>query len=251
MLTAFVFSQVDESQNKLIYSTDPIDKSELSRYLYSVSGNVIEKTSFFRCFRMRHESVLAYYWKTNHTEVKSGRGGLFVIIGFVFDNALLPNYKLIIDYSRQFLYSLQTVFAFSFAVPVSDDFFLQLQNSVDDKLVQLEKQLIPVDVSSSKHFVHPIRALKRTRALKKVRALRKNVFPLALYCISSSDFYTRWEIFSYEALTYVNQDYWDISSLTDTTPASFQILRNGDHFPTNVSSVALKRYRVHLYMIVF
>lgn len=251
MLTAFILSQVGEDQNKLIYSTDSIDKSELSRYLYSASGNMIEKPSFFRCFRMRRESVLAYYWKTNCTEPKSGRGGLFVIIGFVFDNALLPCYKCIIDYGRQFFGSLQTVFGFSLAEPVSDTFFWQLQNPVDDKLDWLEKQLIPVNVSSPKHFIQPLRALNRIKAFIKSGVLKRNAFPVALYCVNGSDFYAQWAVFSCEALKYVNQGYWDISSIGGTTPASFQVLCNGDCFSADFSRVAVRRYQQYLYMTVF
>lgn len=242
MLTTFILSQVGERQNELVYSTDLIDKDELSSYLYSLSGSPIDKPSFFRCFRMHRETVLAYYWKTTYTEVKSGRGGLFVIIGFLFDNELLHHCEPIIDYSRHFLVSLQDVFGVSFQEPVSDRFFSQLQYPVEDMLLQLHEQLIPADAFCSKHT---FRLKQRMRY-----RMRKAAFPQALYCIDGSDFFIRWMVFAREALAYVRRGFWDISSLADTTPASFQVLCNGDLFPTAFSRLAVRRYRRYLYIII-
>lgn len=242
MITSFILSQVGEKQNELIFSSKPIDKQELSNYLYSVSGRLLDKNSFYRCFRLRHKIVMAHYWKTTYSEIKSGRHGLFVIIGFIVDDVLLPNYDSIIGYCRQFLRELQEVFYFSFSSSISDPLFSQLQLDIGDKMEGLKMRFANVAVPEPKLY------------LKKI--WRKNYpilghLPQAIYCLDESEDLTNWEIFFYEALHYIKQGYWDISSHMNTSPVSLQILSNGDHFPINSAKVTLKRYQQFPYLLVF
>lgn len=60
-----------------------------------------------------------------------------------------------------------------------------------------------------------------------------------------------WEIFFFEALHYIRQGCWDISSHTNTSPVSMRILNKKDCFPINCGKVRLKRYRQYPYLLVF
>lgn len=242
MLTSFILSQVGEKQNELVFSSKPIDKYELSNYLYSISGGLLDKTSFYRCFRLKHKIVMAHYWRTNYSEIKTGRSGLFVIIGFIIEDVLLPNYDLIIGYCVQFLRELQEVFPFTFSSPVSDLLFSQFQLDIDDKLERLKTYFANAAIPEPNLY------------FKKI--WRKNYpvlsrFPQAIYCINESDDLSNWIVFFYEALRYIKQGYWDISSLVNTSPMSFCILNNGDRFPIDSVRITLKRYQQYQYLLIF
>lgn len=242
MITSFILSQVGEKQNELVFSSSQFDKQELSNYLYSISGGLLQKNSFYRCFRIRHKIVMAYYWKTTYSEIKSGRHGLFVIIGFIVEDVLLPNYDSIIGYCKQFLRELEEVFCFSFSSPISDSFFSQLQLDTDDKMEELKMRVSNVAVPEPCLY------------LKKI--WRKNYpilryFPQAIYCLGEFGELTNWAIFFYEALRYIKQGYWDISSHMNISPMCIQILNNGDHFPISSTKVSLKRYQQCPYLLVF
>lgn len=242
MITSFIFSQVGENQNELVFSSNPIDKQELSNYLYSVSGRLLDKNSFYRCFRLRRKIVMAHYWKTTYSEIKSGRHGLFVIIGFLVDDALLPNYDSIIGYCTQFLLELQEMFYFSFSNSISDSLFSQLQLDTEDKMEGLKMRFANVAVPEAKLY------------LKK--SWNKNYpilgcFPQAIYCLDECEELTSWKIFFYEALHYMKQGYWDISSHMNTSPVSLQVLNNEERFPINSTRVTLKRYQQFPYLLVF
>lgn len=239
MLTTFILSQVGERQNELVYCSKPFDKLKLSEYIYAVAGRFSDKSSFFRCFRMKSDVVLAYYWKTTYPELKSGRKGLFVIIGFVIDKNLLYSCDSVISYTELFFRSLQEFFNISFEETVSDKFFIQLQNSVDDKMECLKECAINV------------KSLRFSCLLKMKRHRKGRKFPKAIYCLDNKDFFTNWAIFSFESLRFIKKGYWDISTLNDTTPSSFQILNNGERFPKELSRILLKFYHHHIYILIF
>ena len=239
MLTTFVLSQVGEKQNELVYCNKPIDKLKLSEYLYNVTGRFFDKSSFFRCFRIKNDVVLAYYWKTTYPEVKSGRKGLFVIIGFLIDNNLMHNFEPVIGYTKIFFHSLQELFGVSFEETVSDKFFIQLQGNVNNRMEQLKECMI-----NAKSF--------RRRCFINIKCRRKGRnFPKAIYCVDNRDFFINWTIFSLEALRFIKQGYWDISTLNDTAPSFFQILNNGECFPKEISKISLRLYHQHKYILIF
>ncbi len=239
MLTTFILSQVGEKQNELVYCNKPFEKLKLSEYLYNITGKLSDKSSFFRCFRMKKDVVLAYYWKTTYSELKSGRKGLFVIIGFIIDNNLLHNFEPVINYTKLFFRSLQELFNISFEETISDKFFIQLQNNVDSQMKSLKECAINV------------KSL-RVKCLINIKYRRKGRnFPKAIYCVDNRDFFINWTIFSFEALRFVKRGYWDISNLKNTTPSSFQILNNGECFPKELSRILLKFYHHHFYILIF
>lgn len=242
MITSFILSQVGEKQNELVFSSNSFDKQELSNCLYSISGKLTNKSSFYRCFRMHHKIVMAHYWKTTYSEIKSGRHGLFVIIGFIVDDILLPNYDSIIGYCRQFLRELQEVFYFSFSCPISDSLFSQLQLDTDDKMERLKMHFANVAV--------PEPSLYFKKIWRKSYPILAHL-PQAIYCLDEFDDLTNWTIFFYESLHYIKQGCWDISSHMNTSPVSLQILNNKDHFPMNSVKVMLKRYQQCPYLLVF
>lgn len=242
MITAFILSQVGEKQNELVFSNNPIDKQELSKYLYTIPGGLLDKNSFFRCFRMRHEIVMAHYWKTTYREIKSGRHGLFVIIGFIIEDALLPNYDSVIGYCKQFLRELQEEFYFSFSSPVSDSLFSRLQLDTDDKIERLKMRF--------QNTTPPVPKIQCSKIWRNRYAIPWHI-PQALYCLEAVDDLTNWEIFFFEALHYINQGCWDISSCLNISPVSVQILNKEDDFPRSCSKVTFKQYQQCPYLVVF
>lgn len=242
MITSFILSQVGEQQNELVFSSNSLDKQELSNCLYSISGKLLDKSSFYRCFRMRRKIVMAHYWKTTYSEIKSGRSGLFVIVGFIIDDALLPNYDSIIGHCKQFLCELQEVFSFSFSNPFSDSLFSQLQGDTGDKMEQLKTRFTNAVIPEPSLFFGKIWR-KRHPTLVHI--------PQAIYCLHEVDGLTNWTIFFYESLRYIRQGCWDISSHTNTSPVSIQILNRKDPFPANSAKAIFKRYQQCLYLLAF
>lgn len=242
MITAFILSQVGEKQNELVFSNNSIDKQELSKYLYTIPGGLLDKNSFLRCFRMRHEIVMAYYWKTTYREIKSGRHGLFVIIGFMIEDALLPNYDSVIGYCKQFLRELQKEFCFSFSSSVSDSLFSRLQLDMDDKVERLKMRF--------QNATAPVSKIQYSKIWRNRYAIPWHI-PQAIYCLDVADDLTNWEVFFFEALHYIKLGCWDISSCMNTSPVSIQILNKEDDFPGRYSNVTFKQYQHHPYLLVY
>lgn len=242
MITSFILSQVGERQNKLVFASNPLNKQELSDYIYKLSGRLLDKNSFYRCFRMQRKIVMAHYWKTTYSEMKSGRHGLFVIIGFIVDDVLLPDYDSIIGYCSQFLHQLQEEFRISLSCPISDWFFSQLQTDSDDKMERFKLRFQNTAV--------PVPKLYR-RKIGRMKCAKPRHTPHTIYRLDSSDDLMDWEIFFFEALHYIHQGCWDISSHINTTPVVMQILNRNDCFPINYERAAFKRYRQHPYLLVF
>lgn len=242
MITSFILSQVGEKQNELVFSSAPIDKQELSDYIYKVSGNLLDKNSFYRCFRMQRKIVMAHYWRTTYREIKSGRHGLFVIIGFIVDEALLPSYDFVIGYCSQFLHELQGHFGICLSSPNSDLLFSQLQMDSNDIVEKFQLRFQNAAIPVPKLYYRKIWRIKS--------AIPRHI-PYAIYCLDSVEDLMHWEIFFFEALHYIRQGCWDISSHTNTSPVSMRILNKKDCFPINCGKVRLKRYRQYPYLLVF
>lgn len=248
-INPFILTQVRERQNELVLNLEPFDKQKLSESLYSFWGAWEEKLTFFRCYRVtKNEIVAAYYWRTTRTEPGSGRDGLYVVIGFKISDC---SFRHFMTYSNNFFVALEKSFGISMDEPVSDALFDRFQgdvNEMKENLLQCCKPDIPI---------FPDKLLFGERRLQwlfyKSQRRKKQASDLSyLYIMKNgSDFYARWNVFMNEAFKLLRaQGYGDISSLEKYTINSLVLLKNGDKIPEGIVSGKLESYRREKYLVL-
>lgn len=83
----FVTTQLYEEQNHFLLLNDFVrsNYSQFNQILYHFLDQRLPEASFFRIFRIKEKVALVYYWKSNKTEPRSDRKGIYLIAGVLCD----------------------------------------------------------------------------------------------------------------------------------------------------------------------